>query len=120
MLEHEMVPDKGVLIVRPKGPLSEEDFAALSADADAYIETHGALNGLMICAKSFPGWENLDGLIAHFKFVRDHHKKISKVAVVSDSDVLTLLRGLASHFVSAEIQQFKGDQEEQALAWIAR
>ena len=51
MLEHEMLTEKGVLIARPKGPLTEEDFSVLSADADAYIEAHGALNGLVICAE---------------------------------------------------------------------
>jgi len=120
MLEHELLTETGILIARPKGPLAARDFAALSVDADAYIETHGELNGLMICAEEFPGWENLDGAISHFKFVRDHHNKISKVAFVSDSDVLALLPKLASHFVSAEVKHFKGDQEAKALAWIAR
>ena len=119
MLEHELLTETGVLIARPKGPLSEMDFTALAADADAYIETHGALNGLMICAEKFPGWENLDGAISHFKFVRDHHRKILKVAFVSDSDVLALLPKLVSHFVSAEVKHFKGDEEAEALAWIA-
>jgi len=120
MLEHELLTETGVLIARPKGPLAASDFAALAVDADAYIEAHGALNGLMICAEKFPGWENLDGAISHFKFVRDHHRKISKLAFVSDSDVLALLPKLASHFVSAEVKHFKGDMEGEALAWIAR
>ena len=120
MLEHKLLSETGVLIARPKGPLSAGDFSALAADADAYIETHGALKGLMICAQKFPGWENIDAAISHFKFVRDHHRKIAKVAVVSDSDVLALLPRLASHFVSAEVKRFKGDEEAKALAWIAR
>jgi hypothetical protein len=118
MLKHEMLTEKGILVARPRGPLYEGDFFALSADADAYIETHGALNGLMICAQSFPGWENLDGLISHFRFVRDHHRKIKKVAFVSGSDVLALLPKLASHFISAEVRDFKGDEEEKALSWL--
>jgi hypothetical protein len=76
MLEHELCTDQGVLVVRPKGPLSEDDFAALSAEADAYIENHGALNGLMIVAEKFPGWENLEGFISHFKFIRCPAKKL--------------------------------------------
>ncbi len=67
MLEHELLTETGILIVRPKGPLAASDFAALSVDADAYFEAHGALNGLMICAEEFPGWENLDGAVSHFK-----------------------------------------------------
>ena len=119
MLKHELLAETGVMIIRPEGPLAKEDFAALTVDADAYIEAHGVLNGLMICAEKFPGWENLDGAVSHFKFVRDHHRKISKVTFVSDSDLLAVLPKLASHFVSAEIKHFKGDEEAAALAWIA-
>jgi hypothetical protein len=72
----------------------------------------------MICAKAFPGWENIDGAVSHFKFVRDHQSKIAKVAVVSDSDVLALLPRLVSRFISAEVKDFKGDEEAKALAWI--
>jgi len=118
MLKHELLADKGVLIVRPQEPLSAADFAALAAEVDPYIEAHGGLKGLMICARAFPGWENVDGAISHFKFVRDHQRKIAKVAVVSDSDVLAFLPRLVSHFVSAEVRHFKGDEEQQAFTWI--
>ena len=119
MLKHELVSDKGVLIVRPEGPLSATDFSALTTDTDAYIATHGTLKGLMICAKAFPGWDNFDAAISHFKFVRDHHRLIAKVAVVTDSEVLSLLPVFASHFVKANVKHFKGGEEAKALAWIA-
>jgi len=118
MLEHEVLTEKGILIARPKGPLTGDDFSALSADADAYIEVHGVLNGLMICAEAFPGWDGFGGFVSHFKFVRDHHRKISKVALVSDSNVLALLPKIAGHFVAAEVKHFNGDNEVGALAWI--
>jgi len=118
MLDHELKPEKGVLIVRPKGPLAAGDFAALAKDVDAYIEARGALNGLMICAEKFPGWEGLEAAVSHFRFVRDHHKKISRVALISDSDVLALLPRVASHFVAAEVKHFKQDEEKKAMAWI--
>lgn len=117
MLEHKLLADMGVLIVRPREPLSPADFVELSADADDYIKTHGALNGLMICAEKFPGWDSVDGFLAHFKFVREHHNRIRKIAFVSDSDMLALLPKLASHFVSAEVRHFKRDEEDDALAW---
>lgn len=119
MLKHELLTDKGILIARPGGPLSSSDFAGLSKDADRYIDKHERLNGLIICAESFPGWENLEGMISHFRFVRDHHRKIGKVAFVSDSDVLSLLPKLAGHFISAEIRHFRADEEEKAIAWAA-
>ncbi len=35
MLEHELLVEKGVLIVRPEGPLAAEDFAALAQEVEA-------------------------------------------------------------------------------------
>lgn len=119
MLEHQLLSESGVLIVRPKGPLTAGDFTALAADADAYIEKHGALKGLMICAAEFPGWENLHGAISHFKFVRDYQSKIRKVAIVSDSDILAILPAIARHFLAAEVRHFKARDEERAIGWIA-
>lgn len=37
MIEHEMLSDKGGLIVRPKGPLPVNDFSSLTRDTDACI-----------------------------------------------------------------------------------
>ena len=119
MLEHELLADRGILVVRPKAPLSPADFAGLSADADAYINAHGALNGLMICAEKFPGWDSVDGFLAHFRFVREHHRKIGKVAFVSDSDMLAVLPKVASYFVNAEVRHFRRTEEGDALAWIS-
>jgi hypothetical protein len=119
MLEHEILGDRGILVVRPTGPLSADDFSALSADADAWISKHGSLNGLMICAETFPGWDSVDGFLAHFRFVRDHHRKIGKVAFVSDSDVLTVLPKIASHFVDAQVRHFRRAEEDDALAWMS-
>ena len=120
MLEHELLADTGVLVVRPKEPLSAKDFATLAAEADSYIERNRALKGLMICAEKFPGWENPEGAISHFRFVRDHHRKIAKVAFVSDSELLAVLPKLAAHFVSAEVKHFKRDQEPEALTWLSK
>lgn len=73
----------------------------------------------MICAPEFPGWENLDGAISHFKFVREYESKIRKVAFVSDSDILAFLPHIGRHFVSAEVRHFKARDENAALGWVA-
>jgi hypothetical protein len=72
----------------------------------------------MIEAESFPGWSDFSALLAHFRFVRDHHKKISKVAVVSDDRVLTTLPSVAAHFVSAEVRHFPYTGKLDALKWL--
>ncbi len=118
MLKHELRKDQGILIVRPVGPLSADDFEFIATDVDAHIEAHGKLNGLMIHARRFPGWEDLWAVMSHLKFVREHHRKIRRVAVVSDSAILQFAPKIATHFVSAEIRQFPFGAKDEALAWL--
>jgi hypothetical protein len=72
----------------------------------------------MIDAGSFPGWKDFAALVAHLKFVKDHHRKIEKIAAVSDSSVLTIAPKIASHFVQADVRHFAHSQMEEALAWL--
>lgn len=118
MVEFEMDRDRAILTIRPKGPLSESDFGQAAAMADPVIAERGRLNGLIIEASRFPGWESLAGALSHFRFVRDHHKHIRRVAVVSDDTLLKIAPHISSHFVSAEMRQFPASDYEQAKGWI--
>lgn len=118
MIQLELRSNEGVLIVKPLGPLAEEDFTAIAHDADDYIQSHGTLNGLMICSEKFRGWKNLQGLWSHLRFVRDHHKKIKKVAFVCDSIIPKLVINIAKYFVHPEAKYFQYNQENSAMQWI--
>lgn len=109
--------ESGVLVVEVKQALRAQDFDALAASADAWIETHGALQGIVIHAREFPGWENLGGLVRHIRFVRDHHRRVRRVALASDSRLADLAPRLAEHFVEAEVRRFGYDDLDAAIAW---
>ncbi len=118
MISYELLEDAGILIVVPEGPLKAVDFATLAKKIDPYLEQQGQLKGLMIQAKSFPGWHDFGGLISHLRFVRAHHQQIKKVAAVSDSTFLTVMPRVAQHFVKAEVRHFDFDERGAALAWL--
>ena len=118
MLNHELLRERGILILRPEGPLRAEDFTALAGAVDPYIEQHGELKGLVIDAPACPGWENFAALLSHLRFVRDHHRKIRRIAMVSDSAFLGVAPKIASHFVSAEVRTFDTAGRATALDWI--
>ena len=118
MIDFELLRDAGVLIVTPKGALSAEDFRAVSSTVDPYISEHGHLTGLLIEAPSFPGWDSLGALIEHLRFVRDHHGKIERVAVVTDSTILTIAPRIAEHFAHPEFEVFRSEERGSALAWL--
>jgi hypothetical protein len=113
-----MVPERGVLIVEPHGRLQAEDFDALDTAADTWIESaDGSLRGIVVHAPRFPGWENLGSLLRHVRFVRDHHRKIRRVALAADGAVAGMAPGLVEHFVDAELKQFGARDLEAAVVW---
>lgn len=118
-VSHRLVPEPGVIVVEAKEPLRAQDFDALALTADTWLETHDELPGLVIHAREFPGWENVGGLLRHVRFVRDHHRKVNKVALAADSKLADLVPRLAEHFIQAEVKTFGYDQLGDAIAWAS-
>ncbi|HKI62606.1 MAG TPA: STAS/SEC14 domain-containing protein [Mariprofundaceae bacterium] len=118
MLEFDMDLQNAVLTVRPKGSLTADDFQEITTAVDTYLESGRDLTGMVVHAEAFPGWESFGGMARHFRFIRDHHKHIRKVAIVSDSALMTELPAIASHFVRARIMHFPYDDIELAMEWI--
>ena len=118
MVDYELLRSEGILVIRPKASLEATDFQKIAQEVDPYIEANGKLHGVMIDAESFPGWKDFAALVAHLKFVRDHHRKIEKIAAVSDSSFLAIAPKIASHFVQADVRHFEHSQMEEALNWL--
>ncbi len=118
MIEHTLDTEHSILYLRPKSALEQGDFAQLAKTVDPYIEATGQLAGLVIEAPAFPGWDSLGAMAAHFRFVRDHHKHIRKIALVTGSALGNVAEHLASHFVSAEIRHFSAGELEAAKQWV--
>lgn len=118
MLDYSIKMPEGILVLKPNGPLGKDDFSGLSATVDSYLSDHAKLQGVLISSRAFPGWENLSGFTAHMHFVRDHHKKVKRVAVVTDSHLADMAESLGNHFTSAEIKHFSYVEEAKALEWL--
>ena len=118
MVNYDLRRDEGILVIRPEGSLEASDFEQIALEVDPYIEANGKLHGVMIDAESFPGWKDFAALVAHLKFVRDHHRNIGKIAAVSDSGFLAIAPKIASHFVQADVRHFAHSQKEEALSWL--
>jgi hypothetical protein len=118
MIEHDLDAKHSILYVRPKAALSADDFADLTRTVDPHIESTGGLAGLIIETPTFPGWDDLGAMVAHFRFLRDHHEQVRKVGVVTDSALGDVAERLAKHFVSAEIRRFPAGQIDAAKQWI--
>ena len=118
MIHYELMRDQSILVITPDGPLRKADFEQLAKEVDPFIASNGSLAGLMICAESFPGWDSFGALVAHLKFVSDHHRRIKRIAAVTDNWFLKIMPNIANHFVQAKIRHFNFEEKDQGLAWL--
>lgn len=118
MLKIEIDENCGIAMLQPDGELSEQDFITAAEVIDPYIERTGGLTGLLIHVQSFPGWESFSSLIAHLNFIKEHHRRVSRIAFATDSPIGLFAENIATHFVNAEIRHFEFSELEDARKWI--
>lgn len=118
MLHVTLNEKESIAILEPKGALSKDDFVLAANVIDPFIEKGGTLQGIIIYVRDFPGWDSFAALLKHFEFIKEHHKKVTHVAFVTDSFVGELAEHIGSHFVSAEVKNFSFDALQKAKQWI--
>ena len=109
---------KHILILEPQSVLRKDDFRYLATVVDPYLAQGHILNGLMIKTKNFPGWDSLSAIKEHIAFIKQHHKKIKKLAFVTDSSLIDVMKTIAGAFVHPKIKEFNHDAAAEALAWL--
>jgi hypothetical protein len=117
-LAHRFLVERGVLLVRPTGPLRPADFDVIAVAVDLW-RSQGALHGLVVVARAFPGWENLGGFVRHIQFSRRHPGSVRRVALVIDVDVPPVDPALKGHFMRCEVNCFPRSLIDGAIAWAA-
>lgn len=118
MLKVEVDEVNGIVVLEPQGPLTKDDFVSAANVIDPYIEDAGRLSGLAIHTRAFPGWESFAALCSHLVFVKAHHRKISRIALCTNSLAADFAQAIAGHFVNAEIKVFPYQDLEQGKQWL--
>ena len=102
MIEYDLDTEHSILRVQPKSAIDKDDFVKLARAVDPHIEATGGLAGMIIETPGLPGWRSLGAMVNQFRFVRDHHKRIKRIGVVTDSHLGDVAEHFTSHFVSAD------------------
>ena len=119
MLEVKLDKENALAVLEPHGALCREDFEKAAALIDPFIEETGRLNGIVIYVESFPGWEDFAGLSEHIVFIKNHHKKIKRLAFATDTSVINYTSAIAEPFIGAQIKTFPYAEFDKAKAWVA-
>ena len=91
----------------------------IAAEVDGWLGEHRDLPGLVLHARTFPGWENLSGLLHHIRFVAGHQGRIERLALVLDSPGVDIAARLAGTILHPEIRHFPTSAKDDAVAWAA-
>jgi hypothetical protein len=118
MINAQLLRDQGIRVVSPVEMLESTDFEQLRLLTDPYLEKRGSLQGLLIDAESFFGWDDFSSMLSHLRFVRNYHEKIERVAAVTDSGFLAIVPKAADHFIAAEVRHFDYGDRDEKLHWL--
>ena len=98
MLKIDVDQAKRTVLLEPEGHLAKQDFQSLAQQVDPLINESEDLNGVLVHASKFPGWDSFASFVAHKQFVNGHHNHVKKVALCTDAPFGTLVEKLGAHF----------------------
>jgi len=117
MIEIVKVSEQGVVEIAIHGKLQEGDIKEITPKIDQIIREKNNIS-IVLNASEFEGWQDLDALVAHFTFVRDHQKKARKLAFVAGKKWQEILVHVLSSMVQPEVKVFHSDELANAHAWV--
>jgi hypothetical protein len=118
MITYTILAEEGIVIIEPSRSIRQQDFEPLTKDIDNYIRQKGMMRGLIIYTESFPKWDDFGAFLKDMKFVIGHHKKIKRVASVTDSKLFMIAHSIMRQVLFPEIKHFYYGELEAAKKWI--
>src|SRR6516162_3628529 len=110
--------DGDVLGVRPEGPITRDDVATLTRTADDYLVGHPKIAGVMVETRTFPGFASVGAFADYARFIADHHARVRRLALVTDSALAPIAEFMANHVVGVEMRHYPFAEGTAALAWL--
>ena len=95
--------------------LEPGDFKTFSPAIDNIINQHGKIR-LLLDAKDFKGWKNLDIAKEHFQFVKAHQHFVKQAAVIAGHQWQHWIAAIGDTFLEPDIKVF--DDATIARTWI--
>jgi stage II sporulation SpoAA-like protein len=111
--------EAGVVVADVSEPLRRSDVDAIAAEVDAWLGVHTELPGLVLHADTFPGWRNVQGLVSHLGFVRDHQRRIQRVALAVDGWPLDGAAWVAGALLHPDVRHFAAGDLDDAISWAS-
>lgn len=116
MIQTEQIVD-GVLKITVPEKLSAEDFRQVAPQIDTLLQQRDTIR-LLVDASHFGGWEDMAAFEKHVGFVKTHHQKVERIAVIVGHHWQYWVIGTMRLFLHPEVRTFEQGQESEAQRWI--
>ena len=116
---HRTLPEADVVVVEVVEPLRAQDVEELASVVDGRLTEHATLHGLVLHARSFPGWQNVGGLVQHLQFIIGHHRHLDRVALAVDGPLASVAATFAALVAHPVVRHFRFDELDAAIAWAS-
>ncbi len=116
MIQTEIISSNVLKIIAPE-KLRADDFHKIAPQIDSIVNQHGKIR-LLIDASEFNGWENIAAFENHAEFVKNHHQKVERIAVIAIHDWQRWLIGAVRIFLHPEVRAYDKGHESEAQKWI--
>ena len=110
--------DGDVLGVRPGGPITRDDVAVLTRSADDYLAGHSKIAGVMVETQTFPGFASVGAFADYARFIANHHARVRRLALVTDSALAPVAEFMANYVVGLEMRHYPFAEGAAARAWL--
>ena len=117
MIEIQTNDSSALIEATISGHLRADDFGTVAPQVDEFIEKHEKVSVLLDLTE-FHGWENITAARSHFTFIKDHHKRIERIAVVANKTWQHWISAVIGTFISSKEKCFDENQKDDARNWL--
>src|SRR5215469_15543306 len=110
--------DGEVLVVQPGGPITRDDVTSLTQTADEYLAAHSKIVGVLVETRKFPGFASVGAFADYARFIADHHARVRRLALVTDSALAPVAEFMANYVVGLEMRHYPFAEGAAAQAWL--
>jgi SpoIIAA-like len=116
MIKTEIISTNALRIIAPE-KVNAEDSRQIAPQVDSLISQHGRIR-LLVDASRFNGRENFAAFANHVWFIKNHQRKVERIAVIAARDWQHWVIGAVRMFLHLEVRAFDKSHESEALQWI--
>ena len=116
MIKTEAISPKALRLTAPE-KFRSDDFQKLALQVDPLIRQHNNIR-LLIDASKFHGWETISAFKNHVAFIKGHHRKVERIAIIAAHKWQHWLIRIISRFVHPEVRAYDKSTENEALQWV--